>query len=93
MRPVRPYAIYYNWADYPLGNIYGENDLPVLPFRSDQMDLVNGIGNVRVDKPSSLNNVYSTDGTLLRQNVNEGDATDNLPKGIYIIGNKKKYIR
>ncbi len=93
MRPVRPYAIYYNWADYPLGNIYGENGLPVLPFRSDQMDLVDGIEDVRVDKPSSLNNVYSTDGTLLRQDVNESNATDNLPKGIYIIGNKKKYIR
>ncbi len=28
----KPVAVRYNWADYPGGNLYGENNLPVLPF-------------------------------------------------------------
>lgn len=92
-RPVRPKCILYNWADYPVGNIYGENDLPVLPFRTDDMDLVNGIETVKTGKARSDNNVYTTDGILIRKNVAEGDAAENLPKGIYIIGNKKKIIK
>ncbi|WP_290155085.1 hypothetical protein [Muribaculum intestinale] len=31
----KPSAVRYNWADYPDGNLYGENNLPVLPFASD----------------------------------------------------------
>ena len=31
----------YNWAEYPIGNIYGPTNLPVLPFRTDEMKLVN----------------------------------------------------
>ena len=42
-QPLRPSAIYYNWADYPIGNIYGENNLPVLPFRTDQMNLIDDV--------------------------------------------------
>lgn len=31
----KPSAVRYNWADYPDGNLYGENNLPVLPFACD----------------------------------------------------------
>lgn len=31
----RPVAVRYNWADYPGGNLYGPNNLPVLPFATD----------------------------------------------------------
>ncbi|MDD7376831.1 MAG: sialate O-acetylesterase [Prevotellaceae bacterium] len=34
-------AVRYDWADYPIGNIYGDTNLPVLPFRTDEMPLVN----------------------------------------------------
>lgn len=95
-RPLRPYAIYYNWADYPIGNIYGENNLPVLPFRTDQMDLVDdlvGMDNVRADAAGKGNKgIYTTDGTLIKCDAGDKDA-ENLPKGIYIIGNKKRLVK
>ncbi len=93
-QPLRPSAIYYNWADYPIGNIYGENNLPVLPFRTDQMNLIDdlvGIDNVRTDVGKS-NNVYTTDGVLIKSDAGEQDM-ENLPKGIYVIGNKKKLVK
>lgn len=93
-RPLRPSAIYYNWADYPIGNIYGENNLPVLPFRTDQMNLIDDlveIDNVRTDAGKS-NNVYTTDGVLIKSAAGEQDM-ENLPKGIYVIGNKKKLVK
>lgn len=93
-RSLRPSAIYYNWADYPIGNIYGENNLPVLPFRTDQMNLIDdlvGIDNVRTDAGKS-NNVYTTDGVLIKSYAGEQDM-ENLPKGIYVIGNKKKLVK
>lgn len=93
-QPLRPSAIYYNWADYPIGNIYGENNLPVLPFRTDQMNLIDdlvGIDNVRTDAGKS-NNVYTTDGVLIKSAAGEQDL-ENLPKGIYVIGNKKKLVK
>ena len=93
-QPLRPSAIYYNWADYPIGNIYGENNLPVLPFRTGQMNLIDdlvGIDNVRTDAGKS-NNVYTTDGVLIKSDAGEQDM-ENLPKGIYVIGNKKKLVK
>lgn len=93
-QPLRPSAIYYNWADYPIGNIYGENNLPVLPFRTDQMNLIDdlvGIDNVRTDAGKS-NNVYTTGGVLIKSDAGEQDM-ENLPKGIYVIGNKKKLVK
>ncbi|MCM1109602.1 MAG: hypothetical protein NC336_00135 [Clostridium sp.] len=31
-----PVVARYNWADYPGGNLYGENNLPVAPFATDK---------------------------------------------------------
>ena len=31
-----PVVARYNWADYPGGNLYGENGLPVAPFATDK---------------------------------------------------------
>ena len=92
---VRP-VVRYNWADYPIGNLYGENNLPVLPFRTNDehtMELV-GIGKVYIARePSSKpQDVYSLDGTLLKKNASEDDI-QNLRKGIYIIGSKKTLVR
>ena len=30
-----PMAVRYNWSDYPEGNLFGTNGLPVAPFRTD----------------------------------------------------------
>ena len=32
----KPVAVRYDWADYPNGNIYGVNGLPVVPFATDK---------------------------------------------------------
>lgn len=34
-------TVRYDWANYPIGNIYGPTNLPVLPFRTDDMILRN----------------------------------------------------
>lgn len=31
----RPVAVRYNWADYPIGNLFGQSGLPAAPFRTD----------------------------------------------------------
>lgn len=31
-----PVSVRYDWADYPGGNLYGANNLPVLPFATDK---------------------------------------------------------
>lgn len=33
---AKPVAVRYDWADYPMGNLYGEADLPVVPFATDK---------------------------------------------------------
>ena len=53
-------------------------------------DLV-GIDNVRTDAGKS-NNIYTTDGVLIKSDAGEQDM-ENLPKGIYVIGNKKKLVK
>ncbi|HEY0946991.1 MAG TPA: sialate O-acetylesterase [Opitutaceae bacterium] len=30
-----PVAVRYNWADYPVGNLFGKSGLPAAPFRTD----------------------------------------------------------
>lgn len=32
----RPMYVRYNWADYPMGNLYGTTGLPVAPFANDR---------------------------------------------------------
>ena len=32
----KPVAVRYDWADYPNGNIYGADNLPVAPFATDK---------------------------------------------------------
>ena len=38
-------------------------------------------------------NVYTITGVMVKQNVNPAEATQNLPAGIYIIGNKKVIVK
>lgn len=32
---AKPVAVRYNWADYPVGNVFGKAGLPAAPFRTD----------------------------------------------------------
>ncbi len=43
--------------------------------------------------PDTPVDVYSLEGIRLRKGVSAGNATDGLPKGVYIIGNRKIVIR
>lgn len=91
-----PISVRYNWADFPNGNLYGANDLPVLPFRTDDMDgVLNGIHSVTASEASThaTVNVYTTDGILLRKGVESGAAADDLPAGVYIVGSKKVLVK
>ena len=36
-KPGKPLSVRYNWADFPDGNLYGANGLPVAPFRTDML--------------------------------------------------------
>lgn len=51
---VVPKSVRYDWADYPNGNVYGSNSLPVYPFRSDRIiyqapELADGYYNIISD--------------------------------------------
>ncbi|MBQ4173644.1 MAG: T9SS type A sorting domain-containing protein, partial [Prevotella sp.] len=38
-------------------------------------------------------NVYTLSGQLIRNRVNKSEATRGLPSGIYIVGNKKVFVK
>lgn len=44
-------------------------------------------------KPHSIVDVYNLQGEKLRSNISEDSATDNLPSGLYIVGDKKVLVR
>ncbi|MDE6381167.1 MAG: carbohydrate binding domain-containing protein [Muribaculaceae bacterium] len=43
--------------------------------------------------PETIVNVYSTDGTVVKSNVNAAEAVIGLDKGIYLIGNRKVVVK
>ena len=89
-----PISVRYNWADFPNGNLYGENDLPVLPFRTDQMDgVINDIETVKTDSNDKTVDVVTTDGVVVRRNADHSSATSGLPEGVYIVGSKKVLVK
>ena len=46
-----------------------------------------------MDAYNTLVNVYNVQGQLIRENVKAGEATLNLPRGIYIVGDKKVVVK
>lgn len=54
---------------------------------------ISAIDNITIDSDEQPVNVYNTQGQLLRQNVSPAQATNGLPAGIYIVGNKKVIVR
>ena len=56
--------------------------------------VINNIANVEaVGNTNDIVNVYTVDGVLLKRNVKAAEATQNLPKGIYIVGKKKVLVK
>ena len=56
-------------------------------------DAPTAIGNIGMDSYNTIVNVYNAQGQLIRRNVKAGEATQNLPTGIYIVGNKKVVVK
>lgn len=54
---------------------------------------VSEIENISIDSNDKLVNVYNTQGQLLRQGVTPDNATQDLPSGIYIVGDKKVIVK
>ncbi len=55
-------------------------------------DIVNGITIVPAAATGKVN-VYTTDGVLVKKNVNAANAKDGLKKGVYIIGRDKVLVK
>jgi hypothetical protein len=56
-------------------------------------DAPTAIDNINLDGYNDIVNVYNAQGQLIRENVKAGEATRNLPRGIYIVGNKKVLVK
>lgn len=56
-------------------------------------DIINGIHATTVDRKSGKVDAYSLDGTLVSRGQNADETTENLSKGIYIIGGKKVLVK
>ena len=56
-------------------------------------DAPTAIGTIGLDSYNEVVNVYNAQGQLVRRNVKAGEATLNLPVGIYIVGNKKVVVK
>ena len=56
-------------------------------------DAPTAIGTIDMDAYNTIVNVYNVQGQLIRENVKAGEATFNLPRGIYIVGDKKVVVK
>ena len=56
-------------------------------------DIINGIHATTVDRKSGKVDAYSLDGTLVSRGQNADETTENLSKGIYIIGGRKVLVK
>ena len=69
--------------DYPK-NFEPEEDLPYFEINGE----INAIDNVTVVKNERVD-VYTATGVAVRKGVLRSNATDGLPKGVYIVGGQK----
>lgn len=58
-----------------------------------KQNTVTGIDDIENLNANGPVNVYNTQGQLLRRNVERSTATQGLPSGIYIVGNKKVIVK
>ena len=56
-------------------------------------DTPTAIGTIDMESNNDIVNVYNAQGQLLRMGVKASEATRNLPRGIYIVGNRKVVVK
>ena len=85
LTPGTSYA-YRAFAETSTGTVYGEE----CSFKTNG-DRPTAIEHLAVEKSDAAGfNVYSLSGTLIRRNAT---STDGLPRGVYIIGNRKVFVK
>lgn len=75
------------------GNKESGNPFNITAIVLRNEDGATGISGVSAANTGAIVNVFNLQGVEVRSNVTKDDATDNLPQGIYIIGNKKVLVR
>ncbi len=56
-------------------------------------DTPTAVGTINMESNNDIVNVYNAQGQLIRMNVKASEATLNLPRGIYIVGNRKVVVK
>lgn len=86
------YSGYINPAAVPvlLGNYEETGDYDAV-IQTD--GLTDKISSVRAAAHAEPVNVYTAEGMLVKKNAKASEATKNLPRGIYIVGNKKLLVK
>lgn len=83
------WSIQYN-KQSPRFTCYSSNQEAVTLYKSTT---TTGIANVTVTNGNAKVDVYTITGIKVRSQVTHGDALTGLPKGVYIIGNKKYLVK
>lgn len=83
------WSIQYN-KQSPRFTCYSSNQEAVTLYKSTT---TTGIANVTVTNGNAKVDVYTITGIKVRSQVTHGDALTGLPKGVYIIGNKKHLVK
>lgn len=77
-----PVAVRYGWANFPLCNLYGQNGLPAVPFRTDKFPMPNFSGEKRGEPitkddsgwGSSMEIVEAEDGPFVAAKIDGRDG-------------------
>lgn len=75
-----------------VGAAYGDVTLPVTINSINALSFLTSVPDMSIDN-NKLVDVYDITGIVVRKGVVNSEATNGLPNGIYIVGNKKIYVR
>ena len=109
LTPVEHYGYFLedSVVDEPANTTIGYQRAVLIPWLVEQVPdaqvdkivyvkgngMLNGINETVIEDPKEIVDVYSTDGVLIRRNVARANATDDLAKGIYIVGKEKVLVK
>jgi hypothetical protein len=96
MKNYAPVTLYAGEDVQPLQIVAGEQKIVVntvtgASYASDK-DVATGVADVEVSE-DALVNVYNYSGVMIRKGVKASEATVDLPKGLYIVGNQKLIVK
>lgn len=75
------------------GNKETGNPFNIMAVALRNENVSTGAVTIIESKPHSFVDVYNLKGEKLRSNIPEDSATDNLPSGLYIVGDRKVLVR